>query len=62
LTLDPPIAVELELAHAGQADNAAMIPGFVRVGDRGVRYEASDGIDAYRAFVTAIRVAPSADD
>lgn len=61
LVLEAPIAVQLEFSHAGQADFAAIIPGFVRLGDRGVRYEATDGIEAYRAFVSAVRMAPSAD-
>jgi D-amino peptidase len=62
LRLDPPIAVEVEFNHAGMADFAAMIPGFSRVGDRGVRYDAVDPIEAYRAFVSAVRMAPLADD
>lgn len=61
LVLQAPIAIEIEFSHAGQADFAAIIPGFVRVADRGVRYEAADGIDAYRAFVSAVRMAPTAD-
>src|SRR4051812_48665456 len=61
LLLDPPIVVEIEFAHAGLADFAATIPGFERVGDRGIRYSAGDGIEAYRAFVSAVRLAPSAD-
>jgi D-amino peptidase len=61
LVLEPPIAVELEFANPGQADFAALIPGFSREGDRGVRYEASDAIEAFRAFVSAVRMAPLAD-
>jgi D-amino peptidase len=61
LTLEPPIAVEIEFAHAGLADFAATIPGFDRTGDRGIRYGARDGIEAYRAFVSAVRLAPTAD-
>ncbi len=59
--LDPPIVVEIDFAHAGLADFAATIPGFERIGDRGIRYAARDGIEAYRAFVSAIRLAPTAD-
>ncbi len=62
LELPVPIAVLLEFAHGGQADFAAVIPGFERVGDRGVRYEATSAIDAYRAFLTAVRIAPNAND
>ena len=61
LVLEAPIVVGIEFAHAGQADFAAIIPGFVRTGDRAVRYEAADGIEAYRAFVSAVRMAPTAD-
>ena len=61
LVLEPPIVVGIEFAHAGQADFAAIIPGFVRMGDRAVRYEAAGGIEAYRAFVSAVRMAPTAD-
>ena len=61
LALDPPIVVEIDFAHAGLADFAATIPGFERVGDRGIRYAAQDGIEAYRAFVSAVRLAPNAD-
>jgi D-amino peptidase len=62
LTMEAPIEVAIEFRHAGQADFAAVIPGFSRAGDRGVRYDASDGIDAYRAFVSAVRLANIADE
>ena len=62
LVLPSPISVGIEFHHAGQADFAAVIPGFVRVGDRSVRYDAADGIEAYRAFVAAVRIAGLADD
>jgi D-amino peptidase len=57
-----PIRVGIDFRHAGQADFAAVIPGFSRVGDRGVTYEAADGVEAYRAFVAAVRMAGLADD
>jgi D-aminopeptidase len=60
--MDAPIEVGIEFRHAGQADFAAVIPGFSRLGDRGVRYDASDGVDAYRAFVSAVRLANIADE
>ncbi|MBX3029580.1 MAG: M55 family metallopeptidase [Chloroflexi bacterium] len=62
LRLATPIEVGIELRHAGQADFAAVIPGFARVGDRGVRFMAADGVEAYRAFVAAVRLAPVADE
>lgn len=61
LTMAPPIVVGLELAHAGQADFAAVMPGFTRAGDRGLRYEAAGPVEAYRAFVSAVRMAGLAD-
>jgi D-amino peptidase len=61
LVLAAPIRVGLEFAHSGQADYAAIIPGFDRVDDRGVRYEAEDPTEAYRAFVAAIRIAGLVD-
>ena len=62
LVLGSPIEVGIDFRHAGEADYAALIPGFRREGDRGVRYDATDGIDAFRAFVSAVRVATLADD
>ena len=41
---------------------AAVIPGFARDGDRGVVYSASDGIELFRAFMSAARVSRVADD
>ena len=52
----------IDFHHSGQADFAAVMPGFERVGDRGVRYQATDGVDAYRAFVAGVRMAGVADD
>jgi D-amino peptidase len=62
LTIDGPKRMQLEFRHAGQADFAATIPGFERVGDRGVAYESEDVITLYRAFVSAARLAASADE
>jgi D-amino peptidase len=62
LVMRPPISVGIEFHAAGQADFAAVIPGFVRTGDRGVRYEAQDAVEAYRAFVAAVRIAGIAND
>ena len=62
LVLPTPISVGIEFHHAGQADFAAVIPGFVRMGDRGVRYQADYAIEAYRAFVAAVRIAGLANE
>ncbi len=62
LVLPSPIEVGVDFRHAGQADFAAVIPGFERLGDRGVRYQAGDGVEAFRAFVAAVRMAGMADE
>ena len=61
LRLDAPIRVDVELVRPAQADAAAFAPGFERIGDRGVRYEAADAVEAYRAFVTIVRLAGLVD-
>jgi D-amino peptidase len=62
LTLETPISLRVDFAHAGYADIAAMIPGFERDGDRGVRFEADDPVTVFRAFVSAADVSKAADD
>ncbi|MBA2255314.1 MAG: M55 family metallopeptidase [Chloroflexi bacterium] len=62
LRLDPPIEVGIDFRHGGQADLAGLIPGFRREGDRGVRYTAAEGVEAYRAFVSAVRMATLAEE
>ena len=62
LRLDGSLRLMLDFRHAGQADIAATIPGFERVGDRGIRYEADDALTLYRAFVSAARLAGTADE
>ncbi len=61
LVIESPFLVGLQLTHAGQRDFGAVIPGFARTGDRGLRFEAEDPIEAYRAFVSAVRMAGRAD-
>ena len=62
LTLPAPLDLRIEFAHAGQADVAATIPGFSRDGDRGIRYSADDAVTLFRAFLSAVRLAGTADD
>ena len=57
LRLEPPISVGLEFARPAQADFAAVIPGFRREGDRAIAYSADDPVEAFRAFVAAVRIA-----
>jgi D-amino peptidase len=56
---DPPIEIGIDFHRPIQADWAAVIPAFRREGDRGVRYTANDPIEAYRAFLAAMRLGSS---
>ncbi|MDP8905640.1 MAG: M55 family metallopeptidase [Chloroflexota bacterium] len=62
LSLEPPLHLRLDFAHPGQADMAAVIPGFERDGDRGVVFRAEDALTLFRAFLAAARLSRSADD
>jgi D-amino peptidase len=53
---DPPITWTAEFRMPGQADFAAILPGVTREGDRGLRYTADDALDAFRAFLGAMRL------
>lgn len=62
LTLDPPLTLRLDFSHAGQADMAAVVPGFERIDDRAVTFQADDAITLFRAFMSAARISRVADD
>ena len=62
LVIDPPMNLRIDFTHSGQADMVAVIPGFARDGDRGAVYSASDGVDLFRAFISAQRISRVADD
>src|SRR4030095_1593691 len=62
LVLDTPLNLRIDFSHSGQADMAAVVPGFTREGDRSVVYGASDGVDLFRAFMSAARISRVADD
>lgn len=57
LRVGPPVVIEVEYAKGVIADFAAMVPGAVRVGDRGVRFSSDDPITTFRGFLTGNRVA-----
>ena len=57
LVVPAPVSIEIEFRNPGEADHAAITPGAERYGDRGVRVSADDAPQAYRAFLTAIRLA-----
>lgn len=59
---DPPLDLSIDFTHPGQADMAAIIPGFEREGDRGIRYRADDAVTLYRAFLSAARLSRTGDD
>ena len=61
LRFEPPIRVGVEFGAGVEADFAAVVPGFERQGDRGVVYVAQDPEEAYRAFVSAVRMAGIVD-
>jgi D-amino peptidase len=62
LAVDAPLKLRIAFANPGQADIAATIPGFSRVGDRGIAYESDDAVTVYRAFLSAVRLAGTAND
>jgi D-amino peptidase len=51
--VEAPVTIRLEFHHAGQADQAALVPGCVRVDGRTVEITAADMVTAYRAFRAA---------
>jgi D-amino peptidase len=62
LTLEPPLTLRIDFTHAGQADMAAVIPGFQRIDDRGVTYTTDDAVTLFRGFMSAARISRVADD
>jgi D-amino peptidase len=56
LRLAPPIVWAAEFRMPAQADFAAVTPGILREGDRGLRYTGDDPLDAFRAFLAAMRL------
>jgi D-amino peptidase len=61
LAVDAPVVIEVEYRNGVMADHAAIVPGAVRFGDRGVRYEAPDAVTAYRGFLAGVRLAGIVD-
>lgn len=62
LVLEPPLDLHIQFATPGQADFAALVPGFSRTGDSSVVFAAADAFMLFRAFISAIRVAQTAED
>jgi D-amino peptidase len=61
LIVAAPVTVEVDYHRPIEADFAAIVPGAERIGDRGVRYVASDVEGAYRAFLAGVRLAGVCD-
>jgi len=61
LVVDPPVVVEVDYVNGVVADFAAVVPGAERVGDRGVRFAASDAVTAYRGFLAGVRLASTVE-
>jgi D-amino peptidase len=61
LVLAPPVVIEVDYRNAIAADYAAIVPSAERTGDRGVRFEATDPVTAYRGFLAGVRLAGIVD-
>jgi D-amino peptidase len=57
---EPPVALEVDLAKAEQADLVEMIPGFERTGGRSVRFEHAEFPVIFKAFVATWRLGAQA--
>jgi D-amino peptidase len=59
LRVATPITVEEDLYYSYQADLVALIPGVERVGDRTIRFQAGDALEAYRTFLATSYISRS---
>jgi D-amino peptidase len=57
LDIGRPVVIELDFAVGSVADHVAIAPGTERFGDRGVRITAEDPVEAFRGFLTCVRLA-----
>jgi D-amino peptidase len=58
---DAPFELTIETAGVEHADFIELLPGFVRIGGRSVRYASSDYPTLLRAFIAATRIAAAAN-
>jgi D-amino peptidase len=58
---EAPITMEIDVTRVEQADLIEVIPGFVRTGNRRVRFAHDDYPTIFRAFVAAFRMGALAD-
>ncbi|MGZ9159687.1 MAG: M55 family metallopeptidase [Candidatus Limnocylindrales bacterium] len=61
LEVGRPVIVEIDYARGVVADHAAIVPGATRVGDRTVRFERDDPVEAFRGFLAMNRLAGAVD-
>lgn len=61
LEVGRPVIVEIDYARGVVADHAAIVPGATRVGDRTVRLERDDPVEAFRGFLAMNRLAGAVD-
>jgi D-amino peptidase len=59
-TFAPPFELTIETAGVEQADFIELMPGFVRVGSRAVRFNADEYRPLHAAFIAATRIAAAA--
>ncbi|HEY7702008.1 MAG TPA: M55 family metallopeptidase [Candidatus Limnocylindrales bacterium] len=59
LDVDPPVAIEVDVARGVIADHAMIMPGVERVADRTVRFVHDDPVVAYRGFLALVRLVES---
>lgn len=60
-TFDPPFELVVETAGAEHADFIELMPGFVRIGGRAVRFASDEYPAVMQAFIAATRIAAAAD-
>jgi D-amino peptidase len=51
LRFDGPIDIDMDFYYSPQADIAALIPTTERTGDRTIRFQSADSLEAYRTFL-----------
>jgi D-amino peptidase len=57
LRVSTPVNVEFDTYYSIQADITALIPTVERVGDRTLRYQSPDALEAYRTFLATYYIA-----
>jgi len=58
---EPPFELTIETAQVEHADFIELMPGFVRIGGRAVRFAGTEYVAVFEAFVAATRIAAAAN-